>query len=102
MTVFGMVAAPDHIVEMHVSEAEIPSFTCPSCKQTSYSKHDAEHGYCGACHEFTGEPRVVTPDVAELRLQWQALADEPLSGLPPEALVASVRNLARELLARTA
>lgn len=40
-------------------------------------------------------------DVTELRLQWTALRDEDLSGLPHGALVASIRDLAGELLART-
>lgn len=31
-----------------------PTFTCPKCGRTSHNPHDAEHGYCGACHEFTG------------------------------------------------
>lgn len=40
-------------------------------------------------------------ELAQLRLEWEALAHEPLTGLPPEALAASVRNLATELLKRT-
>ena len=42
------------------------------------------------------------PELAELRLQWEALATEPLTGLPPEALRASIHDLAGELLTRTA
>lgn len=34
-----------------------PSFTCPQCSRTSYNPNDAEHGYCGACHAFTGPGR---------------------------------------------
>jgi hypothetical protein len=37
----------------------------------------------------------------ELRAEWHALATEPLSLLPREAIEASVRQLACELLART-
>lgn len=37
----------------------------------------------------------------ELRTQWEALAVEPLHLLPIEALIASVRDLSRELLYRT-
>jgi hypothetical protein len=29
-------------------------FTCPRCRRTSPHPKDAEHGYCGACHAFTG------------------------------------------------
>lgn len=34
--------------------ADRPSFTCPRCHRTSHHPDDAKHGYCGACHEFTG------------------------------------------------
>lgn len=40
--------------------------------------------------------------LAELRAQWQALMTEPLDGLPRFAIEASLRQLAAELLARTA
>ena len=30
------------------------SITCPRCRRTSYHPEDAAHGYCGACHAFTG------------------------------------------------
>jgi hypothetical protein len=30
-------------------------FRCPVCLRTSASPDDAEHGYCGACHWFTGK-----------------------------------------------
>jgi ribosomal protein L37E len=31
-----------------------PAFTCPRCGRTSYNLCDAEEGYCGACHDWTG------------------------------------------------
>lgn len=31
-----------------------PGFTCPRCGKTSYHPEDLRHGYCGACHAFTG------------------------------------------------
>lgn len=31
------------------------SFTCPRCGMTSHHPKDEEHGYCGACHDFTGD-----------------------------------------------
>jgi hypothetical protein len=40
-------------------------------------------------------------DIQELREQWNALATEDLTLLPKEALIASIRNLAQELLERT-
>lgn len=42
-----------HIVD---KLAELPTFTCPVCSMTSYHPKDIEYGYCGNCHEFTGEP----------------------------------------------
>lgn len=39
--------------------------------------------------------------MTELRAQWTALATEPLNGLPCEALIASIRYLACQLLMRT-
>lgn len=30
-------------------------FTCPKCRSTSHNPHDRENGYCGNCHEFTGD-----------------------------------------------
>jgi hypothetical protein len=32
------------------------SFTCPRCGAVSHHPKDEEHGYCAACHEFTGDP----------------------------------------------
>lgn len=31
------------------------AFTCPKCGKTSHHPKDEQYGYCGACHEFTGE-----------------------------------------------
>jgi hypothetical protein len=31
-------------------------YTCPRCERTSHSPKDAEHGYCGACHDWTWNP----------------------------------------------
>jgi hypothetical protein len=28
------------------------TFTCPDCGMTSHNPHDAEHNYCGNCHQF--------------------------------------------------
>lgn len=30
-------------------------FTCPRCGAVSHHPKDEEHGYCGRCHDFTGE-----------------------------------------------
>lgn len=29
-------------------------FTCPRCGRKSYHPEDARHGYCAACHDYTG------------------------------------------------
>lgn len=31
-------------------------FTCPRCGKTSPHPDDKRHGYCGACHDYTGAP----------------------------------------------
>lgn len=43
-----------------VMRANDESFTCPLCGKTSYNPDDVREGYCGACHEWTGELRVTT------------------------------------------
>lgn len=35
-----------------------PSITCPICNKTSYHPEDIRQGYCGNCHDWTGN----TPD----------------------------------------
>lgn len=37
-----------------MTTADVPSFTCPCCGATSYSRADIVHGYCGRCHTYTG------------------------------------------------
>jgi anaerobic ribonucleoside-triphosphate reductase len=36
--------------------ADAQGFTCPRCGRTSYHPDDRRHGYCGACHDWTGTP----------------------------------------------
>lgn len=46
-----------------ILEAEVrgePTFQCPRCHSVSYHPKDIQHGYCGRCHDFTGE-KVTTP-----------------------------------------
>lgn len=33
------------------------SFTCPQCGRSSRHPSDLQEGYCGNCHQFTGEPQ---------------------------------------------
>ena len=30
-------------------------FKCPKCGRVSHNPKDVEHGYCGACHDWTGK-----------------------------------------------
>lgn len=32
-----------------------PSFTCPECGSVSHNPDDVRNGYCGHCHDWTGE-----------------------------------------------
>ena len=45
------------IVHVRFPHSAVPvsSFTCPLCGRVSHHPDDVSHGYCGACHEFTGE-----------------------------------------------
>jgi hypothetical protein len=36
------------------------TFTCPRCHRTSWNPNDAREGYCGACHDWTRAPEVLT------------------------------------------
>lgn len=47
------------------------SFTCPRCSATSHHPTDEAEGYCGACHDWTGN---TSP-----RLPWTGLP----ANLPP-------------------
>lgn len=35
---------------------DAPAFTCPRCGRVSHNPHDLAAGYCGACHDWTGNP----------------------------------------------
>jgi ribosomal protein S27AE len=32
-------------------------FTCPRCGMTSHNVNDAREGYCGNCHDYTGDTK---------------------------------------------
>lgn len=32
-----------------------PEFVCPVCGAESWNPNDRRHGYCGRCHDYTGE-----------------------------------------------
>ena len=38
------------------ADAAGASVTCPRCRATSHNPHDVQHGYCGACHDWTSKP----------------------------------------------
>lgn len=65
---------------------EQPSITCPQCGMTSYNPHDIRWGYCGMCHDFTGEKLAGTPNP-----NWKAnqvVTDRPVvrhGPTPPSA-----------------
>lgn len=40
------------------------SFTCTMCWRTSHNPNDAEHGWCGNCHNYT--PGVVFTDAKNM------------------------------------
>jgi len=42
--------------ELPAGDTPTPAFRCPACTRTSYHPQDVATGYCGTCHDFTGEP----------------------------------------------
>lgn len=48
-----MLAMPENAAAGLLTEP--PSFTCPRCGRTSHHPMDVTEGYCGACHDWTGE-----------------------------------------------
>jgi hypothetical protein len=34
----------------------LPRFDCPRCGMTSHNANDVREGYCGNCHDWTGDP----------------------------------------------
>lgn len=63
------------------------TFTCPHCGMISHHPKDAENGYCGDCHAFTGdEParygQLPLLNMAELRVLLGAV-DRQIALLTP-------------------
>ena len=38
------------------------TFTCPRCGMTSANPDDVREGYCGNCHDWTGEQSEAEPE----------------------------------------
>ena len=46
-------------------------YTCPRCGRVSYNPHDAEHRFCGACHQFEdGRPEFRYRAGAKMPIVW--------------------------------
>jgi uncharacterized C2H2 Zn-finger protein len=45
------------LLDLPVADAQ-PTFTCPRCGMTSAHPKDVEQGYCGNCHDWTGQHEV--------------------------------------------
>jgi hypothetical protein len=45
------------LAQGHLHRRHRDSFTCPRCGRTSWNPNDLKHGYCGACHDYTGVPQ---------------------------------------------
>ncbi|MCL1871930.1 MAG: hypothetical protein FWF90_16160 [Promicromonosporaceae bacterium] len=61
------------------------TFTCPRCGSTSHNPHDVAEGYCGHCHDWTGQPR---PDLALTPGMFDGIVSVDLEtpatlGIPP-------------------
>jgi hypothetical protein len=64
-------------------------FTCPRCGAVSYHPKDEQHGYCGACHDFTGPTDEQAATVAKLVREISAI----LTGHPPEVQSGALADL---------
>ena len=42
--------------ERHQGEAKVKAVICPRCRWVSFNPDDIREGYCGNCHDWTGEP----------------------------------------------
>lgn len=38
-----------------IGAAEMATWTCPHCRQTSWNPNDVKYHYCGACHHYCDE-----------------------------------------------
>lgn len=56
-----------------------PSFTCPRCSRTSHHPKDAEFGYCGACHDFTGGRDAATVERGRAERATALTGRQPMS-----------------------
>lgn len=87
------------------------SFTCPRCRRISHNRFDAAEGYCGNCHDFTGDTsaallRLVTANapLTELResllvrVQAGATRDELRDALMDVRALRIVEDLSQELV----
>lgn len=60
-----------------------PAFVCPRCGRESWSIEDRRHGYCGACHDYTGVPAGTDASAEHARkLRAAGFRFEPSTGLP--------------------
>lgn len=64
----------------------VPSFACPRCGATSWNPNDVREGYCGRCHDWTGERRLDAPAGVEQGVVLELPGGKRIRGLtwPPE------------------
>jgi hypothetical protein len=53
------------------------SVTCPRCKRTTHHPTDIAEGYCGACHDWTSDPSVMTARCGHTMPREAGLDDVP-------------------------
>jgi hypothetical protein len=56
-----------------------PSFVCPACQAESWHPEDVRQGYCGACHDFTGDQHAAALARAQELLDTFDATDGPLT-----------------------
>lgn len=68
----------------------VASFICPECGAESFHPRDRLEGYCGACHDWTGDPVYMRAmkHAREVYEQWKQLE---LVAVPPKHSYENVR-----------
>jgi ribosomal protein L37E len=55
----------------------MPSITCPRCGATSYHPADIAHGYCGRCHAFAEDDRILVPEGCPCDFRFEGVPPSP-------------------------
>lgn len=74
------------------TEKLMTQFTCPRCSRSSPNENDIREGYCGFCHDFTGDVRVygMRETLVALLQQAVTVGDEDVDREGEDSLIVTV------------